>query len=178
MKLGLLVLTFLLTAVSAFADEQAPTTVELVTDLVTVPAGSTVQAGVLFKIKPKWHIYWKEPGDSGLPTRVKFILPEGSTAGELLWPTHERFVLPGDIKGNGYSNEVLLWAPISVAPTATTPFPIQAEVTWLNCSDDVCVREKKRLSKEIAIGAEQVAPESALFATWQSRLPTEKEETK
>src|ERR1700735_1486374 len=40
-----------------------------------------------------WHIYWRNPGDSGLPTTIHWTLPAGFAAGDIQWPVPERFTL-------------------------------------------------------------------------------------
>src|ERR1039458_3932577 len=39
--------------------------------------GDEVLAGVELKMAPGWHTYWRNGGDSGLPTTVKWTLPPG-----------------------------------------------------------------------------------------------------
>src|SRR5688500_19515152 len=87
---------------------------QLLADVSAVKPGEEFTLGVLLKIKPKWHIYWKYPGDAGLPTTVKWKLPDASAAAspqpELRFPLPVRFDQPGDVVGYGYKDEVLLMA--------------------------------------------------------------------
>jgi DsbC/DsbD-like thiol-disulfide interchange protein len=53
--------------------------------------GQTVWLGLLLDHAPKWHTYWKNPGDSGLPTELQWTLPAGVTAGPIQWPTPTKF---------------------------------------------------------------------------------------
>ena len=39
--------------------------------------GPEVPVGVLYRIEPGWHIYWKYSGDSGIPTKIEWQLPQG-----------------------------------------------------------------------------------------------------
>ena len=100
-------------------------------------AGAPFKVGVLFRIAPEWHIYWKYPGDAGLATEVKFELPKGFVAGELRWPLPQSFLQPGDVTGYGYSDEVMLTA--EVTPPKDLPvgeeFAIRAKASWLSCRD-------------------------------------------
>src|SRR5687768_7216726 len=59
---------------------------ELVTEVASVKPGEPFSAGVLLKMKPHWHVYWKNPGDSGMATGVQWRLPEGFVAGPLAFP--------------------------------------------------------------------------------------------
>ena len=48
--------------------------------------GQSVWVALDLRIKPGWHTYWRTPGDSGLPTTIKWTLPDGVTAGDIQWP--------------------------------------------------------------------------------------------
>ncbi len=48
--------------------------------------GKPMTVGLRLQMIPHWHTYWKNPGDSGLPTRIKWTLPAGWTAGDIQWP--------------------------------------------------------------------------------------------
>src|SRR6185369_17626506 len=85
---------------------------ELLADVKTVEAGKPFHVGVRLHIKPGWHVYWINPGDAGLPTRVKFSLPDGFKAGELKYPLPVRFE-QGGVIGYGYHDEVMLIAEIT-----------------------------------------------------------------
>src|SRR5207247_9661072 len=73
----------------------------LLADVDSVKPGKPFNLGVLLKIKPGWHVYWKNPGDSGLATRVALKLPEGFKGGEPKFPIPVRFDRPGDVVAFG-----------------------------------------------------------------------------
>lgn len=52
--------------------------------------GQTVWVGLQIRHKPEWHTYWKNSGDSGLPTQLQWTLPAGVTAGEIQWPLPQK----------------------------------------------------------------------------------------
>src|SRR5690606_36993931 len=39
---------------------------------------------------PGWHVYWQNPGDSGIPTQIEWRLPPGVSAGPIEWPYPHR----------------------------------------------------------------------------------------
>ena len=51
-----------------------------------VQPGKPVWVGLQLAHAPEWHTYWKNSGDSGLPTQLDWKLPAGITAGEIAWP--------------------------------------------------------------------------------------------
>src|SRR5260370_7734105 len=81
-----------------------------------------------------WHIYWKYPGDSGIPTKIEWQLPEGFTIRDLQWPLPLREKEPGDLEVFAYTSEVLLFPNVE-APSTFPPRPItiQAQSTPLVC---------------------------------------------
>src|SRR5688500_13992517 len=139
---------------------------ELLADVASVKPGEEFTLGVLLKIKPKWHIYWKYPGDAGLPTTVKWKLPdasEGAPQPELRFPLPVRFDQPGDVVGYGYKDEVLLTARVK-APEgpAGSSKEFAADVSWLVC-EDVCIPGKAKVKLSIPLADETKPANKELF---------------
>jgi DsbC/DsbD-like thiol-disulfide interchange protein len=151
---------------------------ELLADVPAIQAGKPFWLGVRFTIDPGWHVYWKNPGDSGLPTRVKFNLPDGFTAGALQFPVPHRLVLPGDIVSFGYENSVILLAQITPPETLPADFQgnFQADVSWLVCSD-VCIPGKDTVSLTLPSGTSADSPNRELFDDWIGQLPVNSAES-
>ena len=149
-------------------------TAHVVSDVTAAKQGQTFTLGVLFEMKPEWHIYWHNPGDSGLATSVNFELPEGMEAGPILWPAPTRFMQPGDILGYGYEHSVLLAAKVIVSGdlTGVTNIPIRAKIRWLSCKD-VCVPGKADLEWNLPVSDSPEPDNTALFKGWEKSLPIE-----
>src|SRR5437870_8302864 len=81
---------------------------ELLADTNAVVPGKTFTVGLLLRMAPGWHTYWKFSGDAGLPTELKWKLPPGWKVGDIQWPIPLKTIDPGDIETYGYENEVLL----------------------------------------------------------------------
>ncbi len=145
----------------------------LLANVSTIKTGEPFVAGVLLKIKPGWHIYWQNPGDSGLPTRVRWTLPEGFTASDLRFPVPRHIDQPGGLVIYGYTDEVMLMATITPSQSATpaTSASISAKVDWLCCSED-CVPGKATVNLQLMQGDAAVPDNTPLFEQWQHRLPT------
>ena len=47
---------------------------ELVSDKLAAQPGKPVLVGLKLRMAEHWHTYWKNPGDSGLPTRINGAL--------------------------------------------------------------------------------------------------------
>ncbi len=159
-------------APTAWAADFEPVEARLVTSTDRVEQGRPFKLGVLLRVQRGWHVYWHNPGEAGLATSVRWILPEGWTAGLLRWPVPERFRQQGGAIGYGYADAVLLDALVTPPGSAAGAATVGAEVGWLAC-EKICVRGTKTL--ELAIGPEAPgdAVDPALFAAWAARLPTE-----
>jgi DsbC/DsbD-like thiol-disulfide interchange protein len=87
----------------------------LISDVSSIEPGQKFRIGILYRIEPGWHIYWKNSGDSGIPTKIAWTLPAGFQVGDLQWPLPLRDKEPGDLEVFDYQSEELLLAEV-VAP--------------------------------------------------------------
>jgi thiol:disulfide interchange protein DsbD len=107
-----------------------------------VGAGKTVWVGLQLAHQPEWHTYWKNAGDSGLPTRLQWTLPAGVVASDIAWPTPQKIRI-GSLANFGYAGTVLLPVPLTISP-AFAPAPgannleIGLSASWLVCKQE-CV---------------------------------------
>jgi thiol:disulfide interchange protein/DsbC/DsbD-like thiol-disulfide interchange protein len=100
-----------------------------------------VWLGLQIEHQPHWHTYWKNPGDSGLPTTLSWQLPAGVTAGEIAWPTPKRLPV-GPLMNYGYEGKLLLPVPVTVSPTFVgNALHIKLSAQWLVCKD-VCIPQQ------------------------------------
>ncbi len=106
-----------------------------------ITAGQPVWIGLQIKHQPEWHTYWKNSGDSGLPTELTWKLPAGITAGEIAWPTPKKIPI-GNLANYGYENTVLLPVPLTVAPGfSANQLTLQLSATWLVCKRECIPQE-------------------------------------
>jgi len=145
----------------------------LVADVKSVKAGQPFTLGVLLEIEPGWHVYWKNPGESGMATGVTFKVPEGFKVGELNFPIPRQFGNSGDVIGYGYEDEVLLTAmvtpPNNLGPEKGQPFT--ADVSWLVC-EKMCLPGKASVSLVLPLSdSEPEAANSEIFGAWKDRFP-------
>lgn len=146
----------------------------LVADHVTVEPGTTFFAGLHMQIEPGWHTYWRNPGDSGEPTEIDWDLPEGVTAGEIIWPAPTAYTF-GHLMNYGYGGEVVLVVPITVADSFDERFlPLRASASWLVC-EEVCIPESAELDLFLSVNESSAADNagSALIEAALDRVPEE-----
>lgn len=147
---------------------------EFLANTDAIVPGREFLVGVHFRIAPKWYIYWKDPGDAGLPTTVDLHLPGNITADPVLYPEPVRFDQPGGIVGYGYKEEVMLVA--RVLPPADLPLGgpviLQAHARWLACKGK-CILGEQQLELSLPSEKQARASNEALFKTWLERIPSE-----
>lgn len=103
------------------------------------------------EIEKGWHIYWLNPGDAGMATKVKLNLPEGFEQGEIRYPFPRR-IEEKDIVTFGYENKVNIFCEITPNKNyvAGNPFIISANVQYLVCKE-VCLSQEKSTSIKLPI---------------------------
>src|SRR5437879_797718 len=132
--------------------------------------GETLMAGLLLKMPPGWHTYWKNSGDSGAPTKIDWQLPEGINAGETQWPLPEKLTV-SDLTTYVYHDEVLLMTPLTVAAEAAAGSKeVKAQVSWLEC-ERVCLPGKAEVKATLQVGPKsKPTAETFLFDAWKKKL--------
>lgn len=124
----------------------------LVSEASAITPGETFVVGLHFAIKNGWHTYWRFAGDSGTPTTIKWTLPQGFTASDIIWPLPQEVPL-GPLMDYGYEHEAMhlvsISAPASAKPGEDVTFKASAE--WLVCSDQVCIPKWSDLSLTLPV---------------------------
>jgi thiol:disulfide interchange protein DsbD len=150
---------------------------ELVAERVAVRPGGRIELGLRLRHDPHWHTYWRNPGDSGLPTQVDPAGPAGTRFEALRWPAPKRLWV-GPLANYGFEDEVLL--PFSAVLPAYLPgraARIEIHAQWLVCKD-VCIPGEARMALDLPV-LDAGAPEpgrskaAALFDATAARIPDE-----
>ena len=138
-----------------------------------LPAGP-IWVGLLFRLDPGWHIYWRNAGDSGEPPKVQWQLPPGFAAGPIRWPTPVRLG-SGSIVDYGYEGQVLLMSPIGVPRNSNAAsVSVAADVKYIVCRE-ICIPGKAHLAVAIPVGSDATSRTrdawGELFRHTRAQLP-------
>lgn len=116
--------------------------VTVASEVVAVAAGKPFWVLVTFKLQDDWHIYWQNPGDSGLSPQLDWTLPQGFTTEAIHWPVPRRIPLEG-LMDYGYEGEARLLVPVMPPETlqAGQTVELSLKANWLICHD-ICVPER------------------------------------
>lgn len=120
-----------------------------------IAPGQPLWLGLQITHQPDWHSYWKNPGDSGLPTELHWELPAGLETGEILWPI-PRPIRVETLVNYGYEGEVLLAVPVQVTPLFKPPLLASGNITlrlrasWLVCRVE-CIPEEGQFTLTLPV---------------------------
>ena len=144
---------------------------ELLADTKALVPGKPFTVGLLLRMAPGWHTYWKFSGDAGLPTEIKWKLPPGWKIGEIQWPIPLKTIDPGDIETYGYQDEILLMQEIT-PPLKLDVSSVQlaAEANWLVC-EKICIPGSATLRLDLPVASSSEPANADVFARYRRLVP-------
>lgn len=139
MKTVLITLIALILSIPVCAQEPPLVTAEIITPTETIIPGEQFTLAVRLTIKDEWHIYWENPGDTGLKTSFTWLLPPGFSVIDTLIPFPGKFAGEGMVS-YGFDKEVsyLFTIKTPARKDFTNPVVIKVESDWLACKE-VCI---------------------------------------
>ena len=155
---------------SAFAEK--PVSLSLVGYIPSATESERrLYVGAHFSITAGWHLYWQNPGNSGLPTTVEWKLPLGFSAGPLRWPLPLKFSSDGQPMMIGYEGEVVLISEVIPPPEYRwgDDLSVTVQASWLGCSARSCFRDRADITQKISVTSSKSRD---FFQEWLARVPT------
>lgn len=119
-----------------------------------VEPGKPVWVGLQLAHQPEWHTYWKNSGDSGLPTELAWTLPAGVVAGDIAWPVPKKIPI-GNLANYGYEDTVLLPVPLTITQDfrpspLSNALEIKLNANWLVCKKE-CIPEQGEFTLKLPL---------------------------
>lgn len=132
-----LVLLFSALSIQAQFNSSSESGAEIVFNSFEPTKDTLINAGILVSLENGWHIYWKNSGDSGMPTSFEFELPSDFKLQEIKWPIPKIFEFEG-YASYGYEDKVLFPFQIIIPRTKSyQSLEISVKIKSLICKD-VC----------------------------------------
>ena len=127
-----------------------------------------ISAGLHFRMKPGWKLYWRTPGDAGFPPLANWSASENVSKVDIQWPAPKRFSI-FELETLGYEDEVIL--PLNAAVTKPgEPVKFAAKVDYLTCKD-ICIPYSATATLSVG-GGEAAASEFAFeIDKYRARVP-------
>lgn len=147
--------------------------VSLIEPFSMVQAGEVFPVGVRLEVEKPWHIYWVNPGDTGVKTQFSWKLPEGWSVSQPMYPAPKKYVDSGLVS---YVHEgtvdFVVWVSVPKDAKLGSTFYFWGEVNWLACLES-CIPGSARVRGGVQVGPQVVAVSGAkkAFASMRSGLP-------
>ena len=113
--------------------------VSIIKNSATIVNKDELFIGIRMDMQKHWHTYWKNPGDSGGPLKVKWQVPDEYKIHEVQWPAPELIPYP-PLMTYGYENFVIFPFKIDISNSQSLDY-INANIDFLIC-EDICVPEQ------------------------------------
>lgn len=131
----------------------------------------TVPLGLEFKMNEGWHIYWRNPGEAGLPPELDHGASLNVQDVSFSWPVPKRDVTYG-IETFVYKDTVVLPFEVSLQEPGA-PLDLRGRVDFLIC-EEVCIPDSVDVAFTLPGGpADVAAEEAALLNTFETRVPSD-----
>jgi DsbC/DsbD-like thiol-disulfide interchange protein len=161
------------TATQPHTVTQPHVVVSLLSAADSITPGIENFIGFYLKPEPHWHVYWQNPGDSGLAPKLKWRPQPQVSIGDIQWPFPE--LIPVEhLMNYGYSGDVLLPVPVTISKDYTDDqITFKVSASWLVCKI-ACVPGKADLSLTLPLAAQGEAvtrTHQALFDQALSKVP-------
>lgn len=139
----------------------------LVSDVTHIAPGRPFKLALHQIITPKWHTYWKNPGDSGKPIQVSWQMPENFAVSEISWPVPKAIPV-GQLMNYGYYDEIML--PVTVTPPSDfkeRQISITANANWLAC-EKICIPEQITLTITLPVSSDSKVKKSQFYTAFDT----------
>ncbi|MGM0568399.1 MAG: cytochrome c biogenesis protein CcdA [Elusimicrobiota bacterium] len=156
-------------------EKKEPSTAKLISDVQWIQPGEPFYIGMLFEIEQDWHLYWINPGDSGMAPQIEWDIPEGFSTGDTRWPHPQRFQ-EEPFFTFGHEEYLLLsrkiTPPADLKPGSKVRFA--AEANWLACMD-ICISQQGESKLTMEVRDESPPPNERrekIFTQTEKSLPS------
>ncbi len=171
------VATLTLPAAPSHAMDQE---LERYTAVTITPERSAIHPGDEFtvmttiKLAPHWHVYWKNPGDSGLPVNINWNMPEGFEISDIKWPIPDKISYDILVNYGYYSTVTLLQTITAPDMLPEGKLTMTADINMLVCNE-ICIPESDTVSIHLNdpdnLADDTTTPAKNLLLSARSKLP-------
>lgn len=153
---------------------------DVILDHSAVAPGQEAMLAVRYRIETDWHLYWRNPGETGLAPGVKFEAPEWLSIGEPMWAAPERHEMPGPLVDFIYEKELLLLFPVTVSADAPvgSEGTVKATSDWLVCRRE-CLFGGGEATRSVTVASSATRSVAAgVIEAWRARVPRRLDEVR
>lgn len=142
--------------------------VRLVSAVDAVGEVENLQFGMEFQLQPGWKIYWRSPGDAGLPPVPDWSQSDNVSAVDMEWPLPVRFELFG-LQTFGYEETVVF--PLSVKPeNPGHSVSLSGTVSYLVCKE-ICIPHQADIALGLPVGPSNASAKTHSIGQYIAKVP-------
>lgn len=142
--------------------------VRLVSAVEAVGQVENLQFGMEFQLQPGWKIYWRSPGDAGLPPVPDWSQSRNVSAVEMDWPLPIRFELFG-LQTFGYEDTVVF--PLTVkSEKPGLPVSLSGTVSYLVCKE-ICIPHQADVALDLPEGPGKASAKTHSIGQFIAKVP-------
>ncbi len=143
--------------------------VRIISAQTHIGKNTEVLLGLHFKLEPGWKIYWRFPGDSGMPPELNIEDSLNINSLKIFWPFPEQIKEQENIITRGYYNEVIL--PIKVQLKSNiNPLVLNASLSYQVCKD-ICIPISTKLSFLLLNGNPKLSVYAQIIDKYMAKVP-------
>ena len=138
--------------------------ISLIKDHSDFVPGTSINIGLKVSMDKGWHTYWRNPGDSGGPIEIDWVLPKGFSVSDIKWPLPEKIEYP-PLMTYGYEDFVIYPMVLSIPPDYSDDY-FEMAANILICAD-VCIPESGKISSNLL----DIESDSLIYE-WLESIPS------
>lgn len=149
--------------------------VELISEQQTIQPGESFWIGIRMDMRDGWYVYYRNPGDSGMPMMVEWLHEDDFQIGDIEWPYPLWIDVSGGLTSYGYYDNILFMMEARAPSNLVSgdEYTLKAEADWLIC-EDICVPEYADLTLTLSVSDDDITYNEewfSLFAETRQNLP-------
>ena len=156
-------------AASEWSDGESWRT-RIVSAVTATGSRPTLPLGLQVELDDGWHIYWRSPGEAGLPPSLS-VGPDSENVAsvEFVWPAPEQSVEQGQLVTRTYAGNVLIPIRLHVEEPGQ-PITLDAGIDYQVCAQ-ICIPVRADTLLHLPAGAAPPSSHARIIAEAEARVP-------
>ena len=147
--------------------------IQLIPRFTEVLPGEKLDIVAHFSVPADWHIYWKEPGVFGLPTKFHFSIRGTETPATARWAIPNIKEHAADV-GLSFQYDTafsVVFSEIAMPEEHRDVVPLVLHWKWLECSAEVCIPKSGETSIQLPMIRVRESSQNPLYEQFARQVP-------
>ncbi|USG62172.1 hypothetical protein NBZ79_04175 [Sneathiella marina] len=149
-------------------EETEQSKIRLISEVDGVKGHKSIRLGLQVQLQKGWKIYWRSPGDAGIPPQFDWSGSVNFKQSTIHWPAPEQFDVFG-LTTWGYHDEVVY--PISVeVEDSSQPLDLKLKLFYGIC-EQVCIPYQHEFSLILPANTGELSEQAPIIEEFASLVP-------